>query len=231
MLVERMQPARGIDDLHGERVFAAPDPTDLAPVLRSDGHHRWWRRPTPASARCGSGGPPEALDIGDELPDLLVAVILVGRHLAAADAIADGLKDLRVLVAVQEDGAGECGRAIPPSAGTVTGLAGSIEKLLSRGNRRRIAGKRALARLGRLRDQRGGRNRRRDDNDEEPSHDHLRAAVFSYHFRFAVALPMQTISGRLSAFRSATVQPAPAMPSSRTLLSQVFARGSLRRYR
>ena len=36
--------------------------------------------------------------------------------------------------------------------------------------------------------------------------------TFSYHFTFAVAVPMQTISTRLSAFRSAAAQPAPAIP-------------------
>ncbi len=39
--------------------------------------------------------------------------------------------------------------------------------------------------------------------------------TFSYHFRFAVAVPMQTTSTRLSALRSAAAQPAAAIdPSS-----------------
>src|SRR5262249_7957761 len=38
--------------------------------------------------------------------------------------------------------------------------------------------------------------------------------VFSYHFRFAVAVPMQTMSTRLSALRSAAAHPAPAIPPS-----------------
>src|SRR5437763_208191 len=40
------------------------------------------------------------------------------------------------------------------------------------------------------------------------------ALRFSYHFRFAVAVPMHTTSIRRSPFKSAAAQPAPAMPPS-----------------
>jgi hypothetical protein len=42
----------------------------------------------------------------------------------------------------------------------------------------------------------------------------LLAPRFSYHFRFVVAVPMQTISGLASPFKSATAHPAAPMPPS-----------------
>lgn len=56
--------------------------------------------------------------------------------------------------------------------------------------------------------------------------------ALSYHFRFAVLVPMQTTSGRLSAFRSATAHPAPAMPpSSIGSFTQASSPAFVRRYR
>ena len=186
--------------------------------------------PRPGLARRGGGAAPQALDVGDELPDLLLGVIAVGRHLGAAHAVVDGAKDLGVLVAVQEHRACERGRTIALSARAVTRLAGSIEEFLSRGNRRGIVGEWVAARLDLLRDERRGDERCGEDagarSKSRADHDRPRRPVFSYHLRFAVADPMQTMSGRLSALRSATAQPAPAIPSSSTLFSQVFARGS-----
>ena len=50
----------------------------------------------------------------------------------------------------------------------------------------------------------------------------LVARVFSYHFKFAVAEPMHTMSGRRSPLRSATAHPDPAIPpSSSACLSHV----------
>src|SRR6266404_3131777 len=47
------------------------------------------------------------------------------------------------------------------------------------------------------------------------------APRFSYHFKFVVAVPIQTTSGRPSPFKSATAQPAaPMPPSSRTSRDQ-----------
>src|SRR5580704_309107 len=44
---------------------------------------------------------------------------------------------------------------------------------------------------------------------------------FSYHFKFAVEVPMQAMSKRPSPLRSPTAQPAPAIPpSSSTLFTQ-----------
>src|SRR5271165_517751 len=46
---------------------------------------------------------------------------------------------------------------------------------------------------------------------------------FSYHFKFAVDVPMHAMSSRPSPFKSLTAHPAPAIPpSSRTLFTQAL---------
>ncbi len=116
----------------------------------------------------------KASNVADELPHLLVAKALVGRHLRALDALADRAEEVGVAVAVLQSRGVQRGTAAPGIAhtgGAVAGLAGAVKRPLAlrgggQAGRQRIG--HGICRRRLLREKRTGgdsRNRACDEFD------------------------------------------------------------------